>query len=124
MKCYRTNRVFKSSGSIQLTLHCSRETSRDVIPIGDLNIKIEIIFSLREAYLENSFDVVRSDVLVLEVVGVLPHVDTEQRDKAGSGLQGVLRMRIRSCDIRISISRCDVSPDWHRRLSGVSPSLC
>ena len=90
MKCYRTNRVFKSSGPIQLTLHCSRETSRDVIPIGDLNIKIEIIFSLRESYLENSFDVVRSDVLVLEVVGVLPHVDTEQRDQTGSGLQGIL----------------------------------
>ena len=90
MKCYRTNRVFKSSGSIQLTLHCSRETSRDVIPIGDLNIKIEIIFSLREAYLENSFDVVRSDVLVLEVVGVLPHVDTEERDEASSGLEWVL----------------------------------
>ena len=41
-------------------------------------------------YLENSFDVVRPDILVLEIVGVLPHVDTEQRDEASSGLQRVL----------------------------------
>ena len=53
-----------------------------------------MIFSPREkerrTYLENSFDVVRSDILVLEVVGVLPDVDTEQRDQAGGGLEGVL----------------------------------
>ena len=92
-KCYSTNRVFKRAGPIQLFLHCSREPGGDVVPISDLNrpnVKIEMIFSF--AYLENSFDVVRSDILVLEVVGVLPHVDTEQRDEAGSGLQGVLRM--------------------------------
>ena len=36
--------------------------------------------------LEDGFDVVWSDILILEVVGVLPDVDTEQGDEASGGL--------------------------------------
>ena len=40
--------------------------------------------------LEDALHVVRSDVLVLEVVRVLPHVNAQQRHETGRGFEGVL----------------------------------
>ena len=41
-------------------------------------------------HLEYSLDIVGSDIFVLEVVGVLPHVDAKERDEACGGLKRVL----------------------------------
>ena len=41
-------------------------------------------------HLVDGFDIVRPDVLVLQVVGVLPHVNPEQRDQSGRCLQRIL----------------------------------
>lgn len=40
--------------------------------------------------LPDVLQVVRSHILVLQVVGVLPHVNTQQRDQASGGLEGIL----------------------------------
>lgn len=41
--------------------------------------------------LEDTLDVVGPDVLVLEVVRVLPHVDAQQGHETGRGFEGVLQ---------------------------------
>ena len=76
--------------------HGSSKTIGNVIPIGDLmhnvrniNILSQIIIIII-SHLEDGLHVVRPDILVLEVVGVLPHVDPEERNQASSGLQWVL----------------------------------
>ena len=47
----------------------------DILPVGDL---------------PDSLDVVGANILILEVVGVLPDVNSEQRDKAGRSLERIL----------------------------------
>ncbi|GMR53609.1 hypothetical protein PMAYCL1PPCAC_23804 [Pristionchus mayeri] len=37
-----------------------------------------------------SFDIIRSDILVLKVVSVLPHVNSEQRHQSCSCFKGIL----------------------------------
>merc|ERR1719378_1880848 len=40
--------------------------------------------------LENGFHVVRTNILVLQVVGMLPYINTKEGHEAGGGLEGVL----------------------------------
>lgn len=54
---------------------CLGQSLSDVLPIG---------------HLINGLDIVRSDILVLEIVGVFPDVNAEEGNQSSGGFQGIL----------------------------------
>lgn len=56
-----------SSTSLPCSLLCLGQTLGDILPVDDI---------------PNGIDVVRSQIFVLQIVRMLPNVDSEQRDQA------------------------------------------
>ena len=78
------------------------EASGGILPVG---------------HIPELVDVVGTDVLVLQVVSVLPNIDTNNWNQTGSGLS-----KFKS-DWLISFSP-EVGPDWHKWRSGGAGPPC
>ena len=74
------------------------------------------------AHLVDGLHIVRSDILVLKVVRVLPYVNPEQRDQPGRRLQRVLWRECTFCIVRqpnslkliTQVNQGDRLPGWRK----------
>lgn len=65
--------------SKNLLLNCVLVAFRNVLPVGDL---------------PDCLDVIGTDVLVLQVIGVLPNINTKQRNETSSWFKRILKIRV------------------------------